>query len=1784
MVNSGDGLSANLVGVEGVCGENGSIWIDINNGSPGFEVFWDGPESGSLTTDEDGFDIHDLPSGIYTVNIIDEYGCEFTETVEVTTGSDLNVDVTAENGLCGELGSIAIEIDNGTAGYLISWDGPNSGSFTSNTSATVIPDLISGLYTISVQDAFGCLARRDILLDNSDTSLEIYSETINSTCGEYGSIDLEIDGGTPNYTIIWSGPVSGSKVINTFAYTIDELPSGEYDVVIKDALECESILTAEIDNENTLSVDVAPVNGICDEMGSALISIDGTSNSYQVSWSGPVAGAVDIYDNFTTISDLPSGEYSFTVSNGDNCSQTETISILNFAGLQSVSLQGIDAGCDPKGSILVDVTGGTPGYVVSWDGPVSGSYSTSAAISEISDLPGGNYTVAVKDDNGCEVSGSASIVTEFTTSLIGENADCGGTGIISVWINGGKAPYKISWDGPDSGSGQGSEQHFPIEGLAAGSYQVEITDADGCITSNVIKIYENDNVVLSATPKHRVCDLNGSVILSFSGGSPNFKLNWSGPESGSVEISANNYSVNDLPAGTYTFVLEDKIGCTDSQEVLIEDNSSDLDFQAAVIINDCGQYNNIWIDIIDGYGPYIISWTGPESGSYTTSELGHELEHLVPGQYTVTIEDDYGCSVYEDVSITETNINLVDLTSYSGICGENGSIKVSLPGNADSYEISWSGPQSGTKTTNESEYTIENLPAGQYDVKVSDGNFCTDTESALVEVEDPDINFQTAVIVNDCGQYNTIWIDILAGTGPYTIIWSGPQSGSIVTGGLGHEVEDLDPGKYTVTIKNDSGCQLIKEVMILETYADFLSLSAQDGLCGENGQITIEIDGAAPNYDISWSGPSSGSANTDQSLYIIDNLPGGTYEVKLVDDNGCTDLKSVNVQNQVYDLDFSVSTIVNHCGQYNNIWMDINAGLGPFVITWTGPESGSITTGELGHELDNLPVGEYTIRVKDANSCEQNKVVNVLHTDLNLINLSTTSGQGSEGGKIEVEILGGTPSYSLNWSGPGNGNATTDEASYTIEDLEKGAYTVTLIDASGCEDTEAITVTEQSCALSATFTAIDETCESQGGILVNISGGDGPFDVNWSGTATGNTTRNGRIFEIRNLPSGEFEVSIEDGTGCLIAKSLDISETGEEPQANFSFAVDNFTLSFDNSSTEGEYLWKFGDGSTSSERNPTYTYDANGNFNACLTVTNECGSNTHCTSISLAPPSGAVVVLDVGDAAGKTGSTVKVPVTARNLEYVVSLAGTLEAEKEEVASILGVSPGAVDPQFNPGNSSFNFFDNAGRGYYVADDEILFYVDVALKGTSGESSNIRIVESPLQVEVGTINSEGVPVIRDHMLLKGKVTVANTANVLGNIETYWGDGILGARVDLMQDNDLLMEEYTDEQGSYMLPNLALGETFMIKPALDSVPENGLSTFGLFIGQRYILGKETPQITSPYQVIAGDANCNGAFTTLDLFIIQKLIIGTSSRFPDCPSWVFVSDQSEMPEPFDIFNVFPYEDYRITTPEGAVSANFVGVKVGDILGEAVATFLAEDGIEGRSTGELPLVLHNRSIKKGESVDLHFYSEDFQNMASYQLGLQFDRGLLTYSGMVERSGEELDNVSVNDRFVQDGRLLMNWFHAGGEGLSLSPEEPVFSIRFRANQNVNDLNSVFGITDRYLKSKAHRNNGEALEIEILVKDTKSALAEEAAGFKLYQNRPNPFNDKTIIGFDLPVQRNVSIRIHDRVGRTVKEVEGVFEKGYNSVEVAKSNLTSGIYFYTIQTDSFTDTKSLIILER
>ena len=157
-----------------------------------------------------------------------------------------------------------------------------------------------------------------------------------------------------------------------------------------------------------------------------------------------------------------------------------------------------------------------------------------------------------------------------------------------------------------------------------------------------------------------------------------------------------------------------------------------------------------------------------------------------------------------------------------------------------------------------------------------------------------------------------------------------------------------------------------------------------------------------------------------------------------------------------------------------------------------------------------------------------------------------------------------------------------------------------------------------------------------------------------------------------------------------------------------------------------------------------------------------------------------------------------------------------------------------------------------------------------------------------------------------------------------------------------NDALqLDDMTEEDGTYGKLMIPMGNEVVVAPEREDPANYGLSTLGLFMGQQYILGKRPEGIYSPYQIVAGDANCDGAFTTIDLGIIQQVILGLRTDFPGCPSWVFIPAADPMPQDFNATNVFPYRTRDTLMIMKDTVSNFVGVKIGDLLGLAeVSTF----------------------------------------------------------------------------------------------------------------------------------------------------------------------------------------------------------------------------------------------------
>jgi hypothetical protein len=103
---------------------------------------------------------------------------------------------------------------------------------------------------------------------------------------------------------------------------------------------------------------------------------------------------------------------------------------------------------------------------------------------------------------------------------------------------------------------------------------------------------------------------------------------------------------------------------------------------------------------------------------------------------------------------------------------------------------------------------------------------------------------------------------------------------------------------------------------------------------------------------------------------------------------------------------------------------------------------------------------------------------------------------------------------------------------------------------------------------------------------------------------------------------------------------------------------------------------------------------------------------------------------------------------------------------------------------------------------------------------------------------------------------------------------------------------------------------------------------------------------------------------------------------------------------------------------------------------------------------------------------------------------------------------------------------------------------------------------------------------EALSIALRFNGKEGSILT-GVGFELYQNQPNPFVNRTSIGFHLPAATTAHLTVYDQSGRLVYSQKGDFAKGYNTFMLDKAMInTTGVLFYTLETTSDAATKKMI----
>jgi hypothetical protein len=494
-------------------------------------------------------------------------------------------------------------------------------------------------------------------------------------------------------------------------------------------------------------------------------------------------------------------------------------------------------------------------------------------------------------------------------------------------------------------------------------------------------------------------------------------------------------------------------------------------------------------------------------------------------------------------------------------------------------------------------------------------------------------------------------------------------------------------------------------------------------------------------------------------------------------------------------------------------------------------------------------------------------------------------------------------------------------------------------------------------------------------------------------------------------------------------------------------------------------------------------------------------------------------------------------------------------------------------------SDFNLKSEAACG---DDSQLTFSFNAA--GTQPERTftcadipNGQVARIPLQMYV--IDESGNSDFCDIILILQDSPLRNVCedvnellpSIGGKIMTETQEGVENIEVEMTNMNSYQTQKsMTTSQGDYMFTGISAFDPLAIDAKNDKDHLNGVSTLDLVMIQRHIL--DIQPLQSPYKLIAADVNNSKSVTASDLVALRRLILGVTDRFENNTSWRFIPASHQFLDasyPYD----YPSEVDMDSIYEDKSNVNFIAVKVGDVNNTAEAHSSGKN-TESRNA-HASLMMDSYVFETGEKVRVDIKASEWMHVMGMQMALQFDASQLALSG-VHSGVISISSHHYNAPNQKDGDLRFSIDIP--EGKHIQPDDILFSIEF--------VSSGTGRTDdiklstNYMIAELYEVDGTIRPVNILHRSSEINKAK----FALYQNEPNPFKDVTRISFELGQASDITVKIADITGKIVAERNGYFEKGIHTMTFDGQMLGgTGVYYYQLETQGFSDTRKMILIE-
>lgn len=767
---------------------NGSIsGITISGGTNPIGIVW-------TNTAQTTLDLTGLAANNYTLTITDANACIATSGpyAVINTGSPVITSSGAVivnencNGTMGSISGIT------TAGTGLSYSWSNGGGTALNPS-----NLAANSYTLTVTDINGCTSTAGPFTVSfvAGPSVNTGSVVVNATtCGNNNGSITGITATGTGLTYAWNGNSSAAPTLNN-------QPSGNYSLVITDANGCTAnsgpyniaASSSPVVNASTIVITDAHC-GLSDGALSGL-TISGGSPNYTYSWTGTPQSTL----NLTA---LVAGSYTLTVTDQAGCTAQAgpfQVSNINGPSINETNATATNVLCDGTLGSITGITSSGTNLTYSWsNGGGSGLNATG--------LTPGIYTLTVSDAFGCSVlsvpytiTAPIPLVLDASAMVVTPTSCVGNTGSISgLVITGGVNP-QVQWS-----NNQGT---LNLTGLAVGTYDISVTDDQGCSQELTVSIVQNNAPVIDTanmviTTAH--CgQADGTVTgITVSGGTPSYSYSWNTtPASATLNLSG-------AQGGTYTLTVTDSQGCSDNETIAIGNAAaaqiSDVNLQ--VVQPTClipGSINGLQAS---GNGPFTYSWT-------STAQAVLNPSALPSGSYDLTVTDAFGCTTQYGPVVLDEPVGPIADFSWTPSSPNIGQTVDFTDNSTGTNIITWNWLIDTAVFVGQApQFAFD--AEGLYDVTlmITDANGCMDTLTQVISIYGqviiPNVLTSNGDGVNDTFEIQNLkpetnvlilnrWGDVVFETTNYQNDWGGQD----VSG------QDLVEGVYTYLVKTPENKQ-----------------------------------------------------------------------------------------------------------------------------------------------------------------------------------------------------------------------------------------------------------------------------------------------------------------------------------------------------------------------------------------------------------------------------------------------------------------------------------------------------------------------------------------------------------------------------------------------------------------------------------------------------------------------------------------------------------------------------------------------------------------------------------------------------------------------------------------------------------------------------------------------------------------------------------------------------------------------------------------------------------------